>query len=669
MLRKIFCLILLFMGFNGLSNAENVTSYKLGEIVVTESKIEQSEQYVTQKIDVVTEEEINVIPIKNRNLSEIIETQPGSFVNPLSRNDANWGSFGGLGPKYNVFLLDGVPIDNMVDPMSLSVNGLERVEVFRGPASIHYQNYLSADFAGFQSPLAGVTNFVLKEKIDKSATKILAGYGTWDTNFYSIYHQGKVSDFNYFLGGDFEQSNYTNYGTNPSWLNMIDDPEYKKTKLYGKVTYFIKPDKESLSIFAHHTQHTGDAGRPNRDFDHNYDVVNFGYTNEWSDNVNIALKGGYRNYHRRWGEDNYPANLQLREHDGVRQKIFPIDLNVNIRHMKNSLFTTGVDYQFATYDTYAEVNGFKSLGNDAQSQAVGVYVQEKLVMDNFVLRAGLRYANIDNEFDLLSGNIPDIREKSWQRLIYSVGIRYNLNNNFSFFANSGNSFIPPSAKQVGGTLKATDIFVPGKNGQLPNPGLKPEKGTSYDVGVEGYFKNFYTALRLYYTRLKETIVENVVSTTPSQTRSENAGKTKSYGLEFEIKNEITPNLWWFANATLTETDVDNPFDINQNNSDIPFVPKYMANLGVFAKLPYGFTIYPYATFVGKYYDSTNKSGRRDFGPYEYLNLKLIKELVSKKDYKIELNFDINNIFDRKFEMPWQFQDPGFNMNGSLVLKF
>jgi hypothetical protein len=35
------------------------------------------------------------------------------------RNGANWGSYGGLGPKYNSCLLDGLPIDSFVDTMSL----------------------------------------------------------------------------------------------------------------------------------------------------------------------------------------------------------------------------------------------------------------------------------------------------------------------------------------------------------------------------------------------------------------------------------------------------------------------------------------------------------------------------------------------------------------------
>ena len=34
-----------------------------------------------------------------------------------------------------------------------------------------------------------------------------------------------------------------------------------------------------------------------------------------------------------------------------------------------------------------------------------------------------------------------------------------------------------------------------------------------------------------------------------------------------------------------------------------------------------------------------------------------------------LNFDLINLTNRKYEMPWQFQDPGFSMFGSLEVQF
>ena len=64
-----------------------------------------------------------------------------------------------------VHICSGLPIDAFIDPMSLDLSAVESIEVQRGAASVLYPNYLSQDFAGNQSPLAGTVNLILKEKL------------------------------------------------------------------------------------------------------------------------------------------------------------------------------------------------------------------------------------------------------------------------------------------------------------------------------------------------------------------------------------------------------------------------------------------------------------------------------------------------------------------------
>ncbi len=651
------------------AQAEEKT-YKLEEFVVTESKIPQSEENVTQKVDVITEAEIESIIRSNRNISEIFKFTPGTFVNVLSRNDANWGSYGGLGPKYSVYLLDGLPIDSFVDTMSLDVLALSRAEVHRGPASVMYSNYLTSDFAGAESPLAGITNLILKEKIDAPMTRILLGYGKYNTFNGRIYHQNSAGNFHYFIGANYEQSDYTNYGTNPSWLNMLDDPDYKKTKLYLKTTYFIEPDKHKISLFAHHTQHTGDAGRPNRGYNHNYDTINLTYSNQFTKDLDVQFKIGYRHYERKWEEDNYPPSLALRSKDGVKQHIIPADLTFNLKHWGKSLLTFGVDYQTASYKTTSESSGIKTTGNDSDTRSFGLYVQEKVVFDKFVVRVGGRYNNIKQEYNLLSGVKPGVSDKSWDKFLWGAGVRYNATDALAFYTNIGTSFLTPSAKSVGGTLNLGDKGVPGRHGQLPNPALKPEKGIAYDIGA-GYFimPNMELGVRAFLNKVDDAIVENRISLDPSQSQSVNAGKAKSKGVELQLNHAISKNVSWFANYTFMDTEVNNKLDPANDNSNIPFVPQYVINVGLTANLPYDITISPYLNAVGKYYDTTSKPDRKKFGPYETINIKANKLLYKTQSYKANLNIELSNITDKKFEMPWQFRDTGFNAFGAIEFIF
>ena len=124
-----------------------------------------------------------------------------------------------------------------------------------------------------------------------------------------FYRQDRLGRFNYLAGASYEQSNYTTYGTSPSWLDMTEDPAYKKAKLYARTTYLLGPDDHRISLFLHHTSHTGGVGRPNRDFEHRYDTANLSYLWPISDAWNLQLKTGYRSYHRDWGRTTTPATL------------------------------------------------------------------------------------------------------------------------------------------------------------------------------------------------------------------------------------------------------------------------------------------------------------------------------------------------------------------------
>lgn len=664
MKRVYFLLILLVLTLNlPLAFAEDMN---LDEIVVTESKFPQSTQEVTHKIDVVDQREIENTNLVNRNLAEAIRYTPGNFVNPLSRNDANWGSYGSLSPKYNSWLLDGLPIDPFVDPMSLESIYLDRMEVHRGPASVLYPNYMTMDFAGNITSLAGITNLITKEKIQKSMSKVSLGYGNWNTLNGSFYHEGNAEPFHFFLGANYEKSDYTNYGTNPSWLNMLDDPNYQKFKGFLKTTYFVNPQSK-LSLFVHHTKHDGDAGRPNRDYDHQYDLVNLIYSLAISSDLSLDIKGGYRYYNRTWEEDNYPTDLGLKSEDGVRQHILPFDIVLNYKHLGKGLLTLGIDGQASKYQTRSENNlGLKTIGNDVKANNLGIYLQDKVVLNNWVLRAGGRYNRTKHTYDILSGIEPSVDSKSWDEFTWSAGVRYNLSDRFGVYLNGGSSFLVPSAKSVGGTL--TPPYT--GNGQLPNPSLKPERGYSFDIGADMWVtSNLFFGMRGFYHILKDSIVTNVVSLNPSQSMDINAGKSYIRGLELEAKHVIDNRFTYFANLTYNSTKIENNLDLNQDGSDIPFVPEFIFNAGLTAQLPYSLTVSPYFQYVGKYYDSSDKTGRRDFGKHGIVNMVLNKGLAKGDKFTSNLKIELNNLFNKKYEMPWQFQDPGFSAMAKLELYF
>jgi iron complex outermembrane recepter protein len=644
---------------------------KLDDVVVTGSKTPQSAGNVTQKIDIIGSKEISNMVSGNRNIAEALMYTPGSSVSALSRNDANWGTYGGIGPKYSTYMLQGLPIDAFVDPMALDLKAIDRIEVQRGPASVLYPNYLSQDFAGNQSPLAGTVNLILKDKIENPFTSVSAAYGSYNTINGNAFHENQFGKLHIMGSFGIEKSDYTNYGSTGSWLNMIDNPEYNKLKFFVGGTYMInEAANQKIEFFANQTLHSGDAGRPNRKFDHSYTLVHAGYSGDITSNIGLGLKIGYRNYNRSGEEDNYSTSnpdITLRETDGVKQSIIPADFFITYKPVEFSKLTVGTDYQTATYETTSElVNASETIGNDAKASQLGIYAQEELTIDKAIIRGGLRYVMIDNDIKKLGGAAPIDKSRSWNVLLWNAGLKYKATDNLTPFVNIGTSFMSPGLKSVGGTIAAADTVT---SGQIPNPDLKPEKGTGVDYGFDlNIAKNSIFTARLFYYSITNAIVENAVRATPSQSKSVNAGRTIAKGFEVEFKQKVTNSLQWFANYTHFETEIVNKYDSDQNGSNISFVPDNVANFGLTTFLPWKITLSPYVHLAGKIYDSTSKSGRNQFGSYELVNMNISKSITF-----FRTNFDIfanlYNITDNRFEMPWQFQDPGFSMMAGVRANF
>jgi iron complex outermembrane receptor protein len=652
-------------------------------VVVTADKIEEPQRVVTQSVRVIGEEEIATRPSNQRNLSELIRYEPGVFASPLSRNDANWGSYGGLGPKYNTYLLDGLPIDAFVDAMSLDPWAFERVESQRGPASVMYSNYLSADFAGQQSPLAGTTNFILRRHVDEKRTRLSLGAGSYRTIEGRAYHQDHAGNLSYFVGATHEKSRYTNYGTPDSWLGMKYDPEYTKTKVYGSASFALGRKDHYVSVFGHHTAHSGFAGRRNRDFDNSYDTVNLVYGNQITSSLGAQAKIGLRSYDRRWGSDSYcvpgpnctpPWNqYALTQHEGVRQLIVPMDLTFSFRHMKESVLTAGADGQWARYLTYGEPEGVRTTQNRATAASVGIFAEEKVVIDNLVLRAGGRFSHLSNHFDRISGGTPGIDSQSWNRGLFSTGARYNILESWGVYANVGSSFVPPAAKAVAGTIAASDEGVAGRNGQLPNTSLKPESGIGADLGTDVRpVHGLVVGARGFLNQASDAIVDQRVSDDPSQSRSINVGKAQSIGFELAANHQVAERSSWFANTTVVRSRLskmvtaDGQPDENQNGAQVPFVPSWLANFGAIIGLPARLTVAAYVNAVGTFYDSSSKSDRKSFGPFVVPNLRL-QETVPMQSFDLDFIVALNNIIDKRYDLPWQFRDPGFNGMGYIQI--
>jgi iron complex outermembrane recepter protein len=653
---------------------KNKEVHFLDEIVVTATKTPETKTNVTQKVDVINSEEIERMVLGNGNLAETVSHLPGAYVNVLARNQPNWGSVGGLGTNYNTYMLDGLPIDSFCDPMSIDPWIVERVEVQRGPASVLYPNFLSQDFSGNQSPLAGTTNFILKERADTPETRITSGYGSFNTFKGRIEHRNHMGNMHYYLGGTMEYSDYTNYRyklTNaPSGVDMTEDPDYQNKSIDFRPTYFFADsEKHKLSIYLHHLWHDGDMGRPNRGENHNYFSSQAKYDRPLGDRSSARIQMGYLYYDRNFGEDRYPSSLASRGVSGVDQVIVPGDISCAIHHHDGGLLTLGSDFQLADYKWF---NGQSSLDviNDADAQQYGAYVQEEHHLERWILRIGGRYNHTHHNYDLMGGLKQEITEKSWDSVLWSAGLRYKATDAFSIFSNAGTSHLVPAAKFIGGTIRASDEGRAGYSGMLPNPDLDAEKGLSADLGFDLQATDtFNFGVRGFYNAIDDVVVTNTVHADVNQSQAINAGKCTSYGVEITLQHQINPHLSWFANYTYTHSRIENSVNANLDDVELSGYPEHMGNLGAFVQLPYEITASAYLRLVGDVWNSTSKSSRIELDGYEVLSMKFEKSFSLREVHTIKLFLELNNITDNKYKTIYYYQDPGFTTFGGIQLTF
>jgi len=650
---------------------------ELGNIVVTPSKSPQFTSDITQKVDIIDSLELLTYVSGNSNLCEAIARLPGVSVCALSRNDANWGTYGGIGPKYSTYMLQGLPIDAFMDPLSLDLNAIDHIEVQRGAASVFYPNYLSQDFAGNQCPLAGTVNLILKQKIEHPQTVFQISYGSYNTLNGQLFQQNRIGRWNYFCGSTYEISDYTNYSAGGSWLDMKNNPEYRKTKVYGGLTLFMdKSEKQKLTIFGQRTWHDGDAGRIYRGFDNKYGTVNVGYDITVSENISLQSHIGIRSYDRTWENSktgSMPADIDtLIDKNGVGQVIVPADISLSLCHGYSGCFSVGADYQDVRYNTWIDsLTGYRSYRNKSSAVQGGFYCQEKYsFFKKLILRADLRYGYIKNVINAADGSVPIDNSVKWSNVLWSAGARYLFTDDVSVYLNGGSSFLTPGLKSSGGTIKSGDRGLPGRDGQLPNADLKPEQGIGSDAGIDFKLRaHFKVSVRGFYISVNDAIIDNVVSRNPSQTQSVNAGYSRSAGGELEVSQKVNKSVSWFLNGTGMMTKVENEVAENEDNVEIPFSPEVTANLGVNYYASFGFTLTSSVNYNGGFYDGTTKTERSFFKPGFVLNAYIAQVLIKGESFSVECFARFYNITNNRFVMPWQFQNTGFSGMGGIKVTF
>lgn len=282
----------------------------------------------------------------------------------------------------------------------------------------------------------------------------------------------------------------------------------------------------------------------------------------------------------------------------------------------------------------------------------------------------------------------------WDRFFLTAGFRYEDNSAFA-----GSEFSPRAAAafqihETGTTFRAAGgraIKAPTFTEQyyrsttaVGNPYLKPEKNTSWEVGLDQrlwgerltlgltYFENHFTDLIAYVTR-----------PWPVPSGFANIAEARARGLEVSLTARPWPELTLSGSYTYLLTKV---LDTGGENAGLnyevgkplPRRPKHAFSLTAsYDRGPYHLTLH--CLYVGRrtdiyYYTAptwVTSSGRVTNNDYTLVSLAAAYDLLEKARYaqKVQWYLRLTNLLDKKYEETYTYASPRLQFVSGLKFIF
>jgi len=440
--------------------------------------------------------------------------------------------------KYNLVELNGIPINSfyyggLFDFSQIPSDFISEIDVARGP-----QSAVNGSYA-----LASVINFITRSPENGPALDIVAEGGTHDENRFSV--SGSFLTHGWGLAGS-----VSSLLANGPVLNS----DYRNDNIFlsGEHRWY------SQSLFLFGNFNSNDVGEPGP-YGSNPEGLYPGL-DLISRSKNNTPTGGLHY------QDDFTANVRLDVTAGFSLNnsfyISPFgdSFNKDIRPYgdargtwrASSFWTLAGGFAFAreemknTYVTDSDSNEFL-LRRDNE----GIYLDNHFAFlkNKLFLNAGLREELYQTGF--MPGDIynfparPDFPAHTDSRLNPKISGVYMLQQNERLHASYGTGIRPPG----GSDLAFTN-----------NPGLKPERTESYDVGIEQRFLNNQLSLdaTYFHNNYRDLIVSLGGSlATLSQYYTDNVAKANAKGVEASAKYRpatwisVTGNYMWLESEVLS----------------------------------------------------------------------------------------------------------------------
>ncbi|WP_129779516.1 TonB-dependent siderophore receptor [Peristeroidobacter soli] len=478
---------------------------------------------------------------------------------------------------YAAQTLNGTSRNTMIQP--LDMQGVERVEVLMGPASVLY---------GSMEPGA-VVNLVTKQPLDRFHWEFGAGLGSYDNYRVTADVGGPISEqararLNFAYQD--RESFLDSWSSNKVFVapvvafdlgertQLLAEAQYSRERApagayigtpaaglitpnpygnYSRSFFIADPDEPGVGMDRKSGRVAAQLTHRFTDTLHGRAAVSYTYGDQNDGNMLSQgfLNNDYRTLRRYFfiardsRSDDYAYHMDLSGEfaTGPLQHKFSIGGEYvserdDFRDGRGGFFTTSVDIFDPTY-TATLPNPLLLNGSLLESETQGVFLQDRVsLFERLHLIGGVRYAKIrtSNTFTP-AGGTPQrptkVDQSAWPTLF---GVLYDVSDSISIFANQSKSFMPR-----GGTTGSGAAFAPERSVQY-------ELGTKFDIGRSGL--NGSVAL----FQVEKPNVLTVDLANPGFQVP--LGKVTSQGAEVSVQGYLRPNWSMYASYAYSDTEVE-----------------------------------------------------------------------------------------------------------------
>lgn len=627
----------------------------LSEVLILSTHVTKKLQETAMGVSVLTENELQ--QTDGVILTPLLNKTPGVLMEQGALN-TNRITIRGIGSRSQYSTnrvkayFEEIPLTNaegetVIEDIDLETLG--KIELIKGPNSTTYGSGLGGVITLFGKPVADTISFAKTGVTLGSFELVKQNYsagialdkGSVFTNYSNLQSEGFRQNSAYNRKSFHAQASY-DFGTKhsltflgvftrlkafiPSSLNLEDfnDQPEAAAANWAAAQGYESYDKFLMGIA--HTFRLSEKWNIQSSVFLNskaaYEPRPFDILDDSSTGMGLRLKMNYKN-----ALFSFPFEVSLGSEFATENYAFSLFENL---------------YQSEPGSGSVEGNQFSSIKQKRQNSTLFFQMETQLT-GRLLLEKGISFNETQYHLQDVFQNSQNSEKQSYTfGNIWTprVGVSYKIARGKNLYVSVSSGYSVPTVAET---------LTP--EGQI-NTNLLPEKGTNYEAGIKfNWFSNsLYTEINVFSTQIKNLLVARRIA--EDQYVGINAGESSHQGVEFLINYkyytssgiQFNPFISGNINHFKFEEFIDDEQDFSGNQ--LTGTPKYKWSAGLNISSSKGLSLAVLYNNVGEI--PLNDANSLYSDSYELLTLKSTFSFKIYKNFLMELNVGINNLFDEKY---------------------